>query len=142
NEVWLDSGSAYSVPQSFSLGSGQRLTTNGTVTGSVSADLMVELVYDHQFYIGIKQNISSGGTVSPSSGWYDSGSRLQMDAVAASGWQFEGWSGVGADSASNSSASFSLTVGPGAPANETAAFYPGVTIVTTGPDPVTYQDGP
>ncbi len=142
NEVWLDSGSAYSVPQSFSLESGQRLTTNGTVTGSVSADLMVELVYDHQFYVGITQNISSGGTVSPSSGWYDSGSKLQMDAVAASGWQFEGWSGVGADSASNSTASFSLTVGPGAPANETAAFYPGVTIVTTGPDPVTYQDGP
>src|SRR5208282_1860736 len=63
NEVWLDSGSAYSVPQSFSLGSGQRLTTNGTVTGSVSADLMVELVYDHQFYIGITQNISSVGLV-------------------------------------------------------------------------------
>ena len=141
NTEWLDSGSTYSVPQSFTLESGQRLITNGTVTGVVSAGLAVELVYEHQFYIGITQNVSGGGTTSPSSGWYDSGLELQMNATAAPGWEFEGWSGVGADSASNSSASFALTVGPGAPANETAAFYPGVTIDARGPDSVTYQDG-
>ncbi len=142
NEEWLDSGSVYSVPKVVALASGSRLITNGTGTGSVSANLVLAVVYDRQFYITITQNTSGGGTVSPPSGWYDSGSTLQMDAVAAPGWQFEGWNGVGADSASSSNASFSLTVGPGASADEAAVFYPGVAIYATGPMSVSYSDGP
>jgi hypothetical protein len=141
NSEWLDSGATYSVPQSFSIASGQRLITNGSYTGTISANLVVQLVYQHQFYIEVTQNVSGGGTASPASGWYDSGSTLTVAAAAAQGWQFEGWTGVGADSVTNTSASFVLTVGPGAPANETAAFYPGVTLDANGPDSVFYHDG-
>lgn len=141
NKEWLDSGSVYSMPQSFSLASGDRLITNGTRTGNVSANLVVALVYERQFYITITQNASGGGTVSLPSSWYISGSKLQMDAVAASGWQFEGWNSVGAGSASSSNSSSSLTVGPGAPVEETAVFYPGVAIYATGPMSVSYSDG-
>jgi hypothetical protein len=141
NGEWLDSGSVYSMPQSISLAGGDRLITNGTVTGNVSANLAVVLVYEHEFYVTITQNTSGGGTVSLPSGWYDSGSKLQIDAVAASGWQFEIWNGVGADSVSSSNASFSLTVGPGSPAQETAVFYPGVEICAAGPMSVSYSDG-
>jgi hypothetical protein len=141
NEEWLDSGSAYSVPRLISLASGDRLITNGTGRGNVSANLVVVLVYERQFYVDIMQNAPGGGAVSLPSGWYDSGSKLQMDAVAASGWQFKGWNGVGADSVSSSNASFSLTVGPGSPAEETALFYPGVVIYAAGPMSVSYSDG-
>jgi hypothetical protein len=64
-----------------------------------------------------------------------------MDAVATSGWQFESWNGAGADSVSSINASFSLTVGPGSPAEETAVFYPGVEIYAAGPMSVSYSDG-
>jgi len=141
NKEWLDAGSAYTVPQYASLGSGQRMATNASSTGQVSASLTVTLVYEHQFYIGINQSVPTGGTVSPQSGWYDSGTTLQLDAVPTAGWQSEGWVGSGSDSASGSTSSLQLTVGPGAPANETAVFYPGVTIRADGPVSVSYSDG-
>jgi hypothetical protein len=140
NEEWLDSGSLYSVRQTLSLASGDRLMTNGTWTGTSSVNLVVSLTYVRQFYIGIMSNTSYGGSVSPASGWYDSGSKLSLDAVASPGWQFENWEGVGSDSASGSNTSLYLTVGPNTPASETALFYPGVTIYATGPMSVSYKD--
>ena len=104
-------------------------------------DLVVGLVYEHQFYVNFAQNVPAGGTLSLSTGWYESGSELQVNAVASPGWQFEGWEGVGTDSLSSSSATFSLTVGPAEAANETAVFYSGVTIDATGPVSVSYNDG-
>ena len=141
NEEWLDTGSVYSVPQRFVVTQGDSMFTNGAWTGDVSANLVVSLTYEHQFYITITSNASGGGILSPPSGWYDSGSKLKMNAVAASGWQFEGWGGTGTDSVSSSNASFYLTVGPSVPANETAVFYPGIAIHANGPESVSYSDG-
>jgi hypothetical protein len=141
NEKWLDSGSNYSVSQSFSLGSRDRMATSGPWTGFVSANLVVPLTYEQQFYIVINSEALAGGSTSPPSGWYNAGSRIGLSAEAASGWQLEGWDGVGVDSVSTSNASFYLTVGPSAPANETALFYPGIMINADGPMPVSYSDG-
>jgi len=141
NKEWLDSGSSFSIPQSISQGAGDRLITNGPGTGKATVNLVVGLVYEHQFYIIVAQNVPGGGTLSPSTGWYGSGSELQMGAVAAPGWLFEGWVGVGIDSRTSSRATFSLTVGPAVAANETAVFYPGVTIDAMGPVSVSYSDG-
>ena len=141
NKEWLDSGANYTVPQKFSLESGQRLLTNGTTTATVSASAAVGLVYDRQFYIQITQNFAAGGTVSPPTGWYDSGSVLQLDAVSSTGWHFETWQGAGSDSVSGSQPELDFTVGPGAPANETAVFYPGVSVDAAGPSSVSYSDG-
>jgi Divergent InlB B-repeat domain len=141
NRDWLDSGSNYSVPQSYSLDSGQRLVTNDTTSGQVSRNLTIALVYHHQFYIGIGENAAGGGIVSPSSGWYDSGTVLNLQASSAPGWDFEGWEGSGSDSVSGQAPSMTLVVGPGAPANETASFYVGVEIDATGPASVSYSDG-
>jgi hypothetical protein len=142
NKEWLDSGASYAVPQSFSLESGQRLLTNGTTAGTVSASVTVGLVYDRQFYIRITQSSAAGGTVSPLTGWYDSGALLQLDAVSSSGWHFEAWQGAGSDSVSGSQAELELVVGPGTPANETAVFYPGVAVDAAGPSSLSYSDGP
>jgi len=141
NNEWLDSGATYSVPQSFMLETGQRFITNGTHSGDVAQSSTVDLVYEHQFYEQIVGNLQAGGEVSPETGWYDSGTVLQLDAVPSQGWQFEGWQGSGSDSVSGSQPLLSLTVGPGVPSEETAAFYPGVTIYVSGPSSVSYSDG-
>jgi hypothetical protein len=141
NAEWLDYGAAYSVTRSYSLESGQRLLTDGMSTGQVSTNATVTLVYLHQFYVEVTSNDTAGGTVSPSSGWYDSGSTLNLAASPSQGWTTEGWVGAGSDSVSASTATVSLTVGPGTPANETAVFYPGVSIRTEGPSAVSYSDG-
>ncbi len=141
NKEWLDSGTTYTVPQSFMPASGQRFITNGTYSGVVAGSGTVGLVYEHQFYEQIGGNLPAGGEVSPATGWYDSGTVLQLNAVASQGWQFEGWQGSGSDSVSGSQPLLSLTVGPGVPSEETAAFYPGVTIHASGPSSVSYSDG-
>lgn len=142
NSEWLDYGATYSVTRSFSLESGQRLVTDGMSDGQVSANATVTLVYEHQFYVGVASNATDGGTTSPSSGWYDSGSTLNLVAIPSQGWMFEGWDGTGSDSVSATAASVNLTVGPGSPANETAIFYPGISIRAEGPSSVSYSDGP
>jgi hypothetical protein len=141
NKEWLDSGSAYSLPQSLALGTGDRMITNGSWTGEVTGTLVVPLTYLRQFYITITPNTPGGGTLSPPSGWYDSGSKVKVDATPAPGWRFQNWEGVGADSVSSLNSSFFLTVGPGAPADETAVFYAGITIYAVGPMPISYSDG-
>ncbi|MDG7014968.1 MAG: hypothetical protein JRM89_03145 [Nitrososphaerota archaeon] len=140
NGVWLDSGAAYYFPQSFAIGPGQRFLLNGTSTGAVTGSSSVAVVYEHQFYVQV-EGTAAGGAVTPGTGWYDSGTVLSLEAVPSQGWQFEGWQGAGTDSVSGSQTGLSMTVGPGAPSNETAVFYPGVKVQANGPSPVSYRDG-
>lgn len=141
NDEWFDSGSVYSLPQSLALGTGDRIITNGSWTGEVTESLVVPLTYLRQFYITITPNAPNGGTLSPQSGWYESGFRLNIDAIPAPGWRFQDWEGVGTDSVSSLNSSFLLTVGPGGPANETAVFYAGVALYAMGPMSISYGDG-
>ncbi len=142
NQEWLDEGATYSLPQTFSLSHGERLEAlNATVSGAVSTPLAIQLAYTHQFFVGISQNVPNGGTVSPSSGWYDAGSSLSFSATASSGYQFEGWNGTGSGATSTTNPSPTLTVGSGGPANETAVFDAGVMIAAKGPDGLSYSDG-
>ena len=141
NGVWLDSGAAYYFPASFAMGSGQRFLLNGTSSGVVTGSSAVAVVYEHQFYVQVEGNAAAGGLVAPATGWYDSGTVLRLEAVPSQGWRFEGWQGSGTDSASGSQPNLGMTVGPGAPSNETAVFYPGVKIRASGPSPVSYSDG-
>jgi hypothetical protein len=141
DDEWIDAGASYSIPGSFSLETGQRLITDGSDSGVASVNLTVVLIYEHEFYIGITPNVQGGGTVSPPPGWYVSGSNIQLEATASAGWAFEGWQGTGSDSVSGSSPSMALTVGPGAATNETAIFYPGISIDAAGPSAVSYSDG-
>lgn len=141
NEEWLDSGASYSAPQSFIVEAGQRFVTNGSYTGDVAGSATVGLVYERQFYEQIITNPPGGGTASPATGWYDSGTVLQLVAIPSEGWQFEGWQGLGSDSVSGSQPRLILTVGPGTPSIETVVFYAGVTVQAGGPSSVSYKDG-
>ena len=141
NGMWLDAGASYSFPASMPFGAGQRFLLNGTSSGEVAGSSTVKVVYEHQFYEGVAGVAPAGGVVTPAAGWYDSGTVLQLDAVPSQGWQFEGWQGGGPGSVSGPQARLTLIVGPGAPSNETAVFYPGVEISAHGPSSVSYADG-
>ena len=141
NSMWLDAGAAYSLPATLPFGTGQRFLLNGTSSGDVSGSTTVRVVYEHQFYEEVAGAAPAGGIVTPAAGWYDSGTVLQLGAGPSQGWQFEGWEGAGPGSVSGLQPSLALTVGPAAPSNETAVFYPGVEISAHGPSSVSYADG-
>ncbi|MGA2665740.1 MAG: hypothetical protein ABSF83_12445 [Nitrososphaerales archaeon] len=136
---WLDSGARYSVSQAVSLSPGERWETNATTSGVVTGRLDIPLAYQYQYLVTVGTNAAEGGTASSGSGWYAPGTTLQVTAAPNSGWEAEGWTGEGPDASSSQSPVLSLVVT--GPANETAVFYPGVTISSAGPVSVSYQDG-
>ncbi|MEM4976833.1 MAG: NEW3 domain-containing protein, partial [Desulfurococcaceae archaeon] len=100
--------------------SGLSTSRSGSITvspggGSVSA------TYKTQYYLTMQASPSNGGSVSPSSGWYDVGYSVSISASPASGWAFERWIGSGSGSYSGTSSSSSVTMN--APITETAYFY-------------------
>jgi hypothetical protein len=63
---------------------------------------------------------TGGSSVSPNSGWYNSGASVGLSATAASGYSFSSWTGSGNGSYSGSGASPSITMN--GPITETASF--------------------
>jgi uncharacterized repeat protein (TIGR02543 family) len=82
-----------------------------------------------QYYLTM--NAGTGGTVSPSSGFYNSGQSVPISASANSGYTFSGWTGSGTGSYTGSSNPGSVTMN--GPITETANFtlMPVMTVSTT-----------
>ena len=157
--VWVDANSTYSIPQVISVSQGERWMAvaagGGSTSGSVSGPLTIHLQFERQDFVALAPNTSAGGSISASSGWYDAGVSLQVEATASAGWRFEGWAGTGATLTRVSTSSSSgggtgdsaaetgsvVTILVNGPVNETATFYPELEIVAAGPLPVYYQDG-
>ena len=76
-----------------------------------------------QYMLTTSANPPAGGIVSPASGWFNSGTPIDLTAVANTGYTFSGFTGT--TSSSTSPLNFSLT----APITETANFSTG----TSGP---------
>ncbi|MBW8864058.1 MAG: hypothetical protein JF609_03865, partial [Verrucomicrobia bacterium] len=64
---------------------------------------------------------TTGGSVSPGSGWNNSGSNVTLSALPAVGYTFSNWTGSGSGSYSGTSNPVSITMN--APIVETASFY-------------------
>jgi hypothetical protein len=62
----------------------------------------------------------TGGTVTPASGWKNSGVSVTITATPASGHTFSSWSGTGTGSFSGTTNPVSITMG--GPIGETATF--------------------
>ena len=84
--------------------------SNCTITGN----------YITQYYLGIYS--SQGGTVGPSSGWYDSGNVLTLGANSLSGYTFNGWTCTGSGCYSGGITNPEITLT--AAVSETASFAP------------------
>jgi Divergent InlB B-repeat domain len=83
-------------------------TTNKTYTATFTT----------QYYLTM--NHGTGGTVTPASGWKNSGAVVSITARPASGYIFSSWTGSGTGSYSGSTNPSSITIG--GPITETAAF--------------------
>jgi hypothetical protein len=83
-------------------------TTNKTYTGTFTT----------QYYLTM--SAGTGGTVSPASGWKNSGAVLSISATPATGYTFINWTGSGTGSYTGSTNPRSITIGD--PITETATF--------------------
>src|SRR4029077_8155587 len=84
-----------------------------------------------QYYLTM--SAGTGGSVSPSSGWENSGAAVAISATPPTGYSFSGWTGSGTGSYSGTSNPASITMS--GPITETAAF-------TQNPVQITFQTNP
>ncbi|MGI0100383.1 MAG: InlB B-repeat-containing protein [Candidatus Micrarchaeaceae archaeon] len=148
SDVLTVNGKAYaasSMPASLTLdaGSGVTYSYGGTVAGStgtqytyaslsgcgqsaqsgtfaVASSCTVTASYNTQYYLTTLSSPSTGGTASPASGWYNSGSSVGISESPSLGYTFTGWTGSGTGSYSGSAASTTITIS--SPVSETASF--------------------
>jgi hypothetical protein len=83
-------------------------TTNKTYTAN----------FNTQYYLTMSHG--TGGTVTPSSGWKNSGAAVSITAKPAKGYSFSNWIGTGTGSYSGTSNTVSITMA--GPLTETAGF--------------------
>ncbi|HLJ44419.1 MAG TPA: nidogen-like domain-containing protein [Bryobacteraceae bacterium] len=77
-------------------------------------------VYGTEYYLTV--TAGTGGSVSPASGYYNSGTTVQIAAVPAAGYAFTGWTGSGSGSYTGTANPAVLTTN--SPIAETANFAP------------------
>jgi hypothetical protein len=138
--IWLDAGTNYAFDSLLNSSMAERWITNQTSTiGTMSSPATFAPVYVHQFYVEMRSNAATAGTISPTSYWSDAGQQIRISAVANSGWQFEIWNGSGTGSYSGALNSIIVTIN--SPTVEYATFYVGLTLNSRGYGAVTYSYG-
>jgi hypothetical protein len=135
---WADSGSYWGVSLTLPGVQGERWLSNVTesiVTTSFDEDVQ----YAHQFYVEVGVSTSAGGQVANTNQWENQGSTVILNSTSARGWSFAYWQGVTPFSYNGTTRLPALTVL--GPANETAIFFPGLTIITGSQGSVSYSFG-
>jgi len=93
---WYDAGTTanWSVNSPVSVGAGIRCEARPS-SGSVLMNeaKTVEVTWITQYYLTTTVNNTYGGSISPESNWYDSGSVVSLLATASNNYTFTGWSG-------------------------------------------------
>ena len=123
---WV-SGSSHTIgttsPQSG--GSGvQYVWTNWSGGGGIShnvsptSDTSYTATFTTQYWLTMSYGL--GGTVTPASGWKNSGAAVSIKAKAAGGYSFTNWTGSGTGSYSGTTNPAPITMG--GPITETATF--------------------
>jgi hypothetical protein len=135
---WMDSGSTWAVPLLLPGGQGERWLSN--VTGSVAAiPFQTDAQYTHQFFVQVGVSTPAGGSVANTNQWRDQGSTTILNATSAKMWSFKFWQGATPFSYNGTELLAQLLVT--GPANETAIFFPGLTIYTDDQGSVGYSFG-
>ncbi len=108
SSVWLDYGTTWTISPATLSGSNSTdrwiassvSTLSGTVTaaGSISSEFM------HQYYVSFISSPSSGGTITPITGWLNAGSSDSITATSKSGYSFSSWSSAAGLSVANPTA--------------------------------------
>jgi len=129
---WLDATTPWSVSSILPGGtSGVRWVAATQIGGNLTGSLEASVSYVHQYYVTVNP-VSTGGSTSLSSGWYDANSNLSLSANPSLGWIFGHW--VGAYSGENSTVAVQLK----GPVQETPVFEAILQISTGSMGSVTY----
>jgi hypothetical protein len=127
---WFDYGSPWTVDPNPLTGStsNERWLTTQAVSGSIVGSATRAFMYQHEFYLTMQVNPSGAGSVSRSSGWYNAGQALTIEATASTGYGFLSWTGSGA--VSYTGASVHATITMNSAITETANFGVKITITS------------
>lgn len=146
--IWLDAGSGYNATQVV----GDYLTPGSGVTygqqynerwvanqsaGQVNGGASLNFQYQHEYLVSLQKGPQGAGSLSTVGGWYIASSQLQASAIADSGWKLEYWSSASSSAPVSTNATLSLLVA--GPVNDTAVFYPGLTITSESDVSVSYS---
>lgn len=134
--VWADAARAYAYQASLTGAGGYvRIGVGPGATGNVTAAATITVTYRLQYFLHLAVQPALLADRVTGGGWYDAGSLATLTASTPAGWKFIGYSG------DLSSAVATATLPMTAPANVTALFYPGLTIVAGDGGSVTYSYG-
>jgi hypothetical protein len=93
---WFDSGSNWNVGPATLAGSNasERWELPGSVdaAGSIGSSTTINVEYYDEFAVTFVSSPSTGGTISPFSGWFNASSVIPISATANSGFSFSSWS--------------------------------------------------
>ncbi|MCI4323218.1 MAG: hypothetical protein L3K03_04255, partial [Thermoplasmata archaeon] len=99
----------------------------------IDANSSAQVVFSEEYLVTIVA--SQGGSPGTATQWANQSQRLDLSAVAASGYEFFGWNGTGLGSYSGSTASANVTVQ--GPIIEAAEFVPLASNTSVPPTPST-----
>jgi M6 family metalloprotease-like protein len=116
----LSGTTIYSYDVVVNSGTDTRYSCTSGCTGSFGSSTSVSASYKKQYWVTTSATPSNGGTVSPSSGWFDAGSSVPISASQALGYSFSAWSGSGTESYSGPLNPFTITIN--SPITESAIF--------------------
>ena len=139
NAYWIDSGSFWGVPIALPGHQGERWLSNVTAPVITYAPFSQDAQYAHQFYVEVGVNTPAGGHVANIDQWEDQNASVVLNATPALKWSFAYWQGATAFSYNGTTRLPALTVS--GPANETAIFFPGLTIFADSQGSVAYSYG-
>jgi hypothetical protein len=111
---------SYSYDAVVNSGTDTRYSCTSGCTGLFSSSAPVSATYKKQYWLTTSVSPLSGGTMSPSSGWFDAGSSVPITASPALGYSFSGWSGSGTGSYSGALNPSTITIN--SPITESVIF--------------------
>jgi hypothetical protein len=92
----------------------------GAISHTVAPTTNMTYIANFRTQYSLTMAHGTGGTVSPTSGWRNSGAVISISAVSANGYSFTNWTGSGTGSFSGTNNPASITMG--GPITETGTF--------------------
>ena len=136
SQFWPDANTAWYLSNPItSNASGVRWYSHDITAELTLAPFKENVTFVKQYYLGISINDVRGGAIPAESGWYDQGARVGINTTTNAGWKFVSWNGSGSSSYTGSGAG---TVIMNSPVNETAMFYPILTVTSSPSGSVYY----
>ncbi len=106
----------------------------GAISHGVNPTVSTTYIANFATQYFLTMNTATGGSVSPVSGWYGSGTNLTITAAPFSGYTFDSWTGTGSGAYSGTNTPTSITLN--GPITETGSFdfVAAITGITIGGD--------